>query len=209
MKSMKINRQLVLFVALVGIGPLSLLAQSEVEYFNQAARQYVNEDIRATSQLLAEGLEKYPEDPKLNALWEKLQKEQEEQDKKDQDNQEQQEQEESQDQEQQDQESEEQESGEGEEETQEDGADESDEMEEPRGEQTEENQESEDSSDMESDLSDREKAMEELRQRLEEMNITPEQAEQILDAMNSNELRYIQQNRKKPTEQPRRGLPDY
>ncbi|MDN3688470.1 hypothetical protein [Cyclobacterium jeungdonense] len=195
--------------ALLLIGPLRLLAQSETEYFNQAARQYVNEDIPGTSQLLAEGLEKYPNDPRLNALWEKLQKDQEEQEKQDQENKEQQEQdqEESQEQEQQDQQSEDQESGEGEEETQEDGADESDEMEEQRGEQTEE--ESEDPGSLDSDLSDREKAMEELRQRLQEMNITPEQATQILDAMNSNELRYIQQNRKKPTEQPKRGLPDY
>lgn len=204
---MKINN--CFFFALLLLGPLSLLAQSETEYFNQAARQYVNEDIRGTSQLLAEGLDKYPNDPRLNALWEKLQKDQEEQEKQDQKNQEQQkqDQEESQDQEQQDQQSEEQESGEGEEETQEDGADESDQMDEQRGEQTEE--ESEDPGSLESDLSDREKAMEELRQRLQEMNITPEQATQILDAMNSNELRYIQQNRKKPTEQPKRGLPDY
>lgn len=196
-------------VTLLIMGPLSLLAQSETEYFNQAAREYVNEDIPATSLLLAEGLDKYPNDPRLNALWEKLQKDQQDQEKQDQENQEQQEQEqqESQEQQQQDQESQDQESGEGEEETQEDGADESDEMEEQRGEQTEE--ESEDAGDLDSDLSDREKAMEEMRQRLEEMNITPEQATQILDAMNSNELRYIQQNRKKPTEQPKRGLPDY
>lgn len=207
MKSMKTNNCF-LFVLLL-IGPLSLLAQSETEYFNQAARQYVNEDIQGTSQLLAEGLDKYPDDPRLNALWEKLQKEQQDQEKQDQENQEQQDQDQqdSQEQEQQDQQSEDQESGEGEEQTQEDGADESDEMEEQRGEQTDE--ESEDPGELDSDLSDREKAMEEMRQRLEEMNITPEQATQILDAMNSNELRYIQQNRKKPTEQPKRGLPDY
>ncbi|WP_162342798.1 hypothetical protein [Cyclobacterium salsum] len=207
MKSMKTNNCFLFTLFL--LGPLSLLAQSESEYFNQAARQYVNEDIQGTSQLLAEGLDKYPNDPRLNALWEKLQKDQEEQEKQDQENQEQQEQDQqdSQEQEQQDQQSEDQESGEGEEETQEDGADESDEMEEQRGEQTDE--ESEDPGELDSDLSDREKAMEEMRQRLEEMNITPEQATQILDAMNSNELRYIQQNRKKPTEQPKRGLPDY
>ncbi|SHN29696.1 hypothetical protein SAMN04488057_11790 [Cyclobacterium lianum] len=209
MKSIPTHKLLLL--SLLCWAPLSLMAQSEAEYFNRAARQYVNEDIPGTSQLLAEGLEKYPQDPKLNALWEKLQKEQEDQEKQDQQNQEQQnqEQDESQEQQQQEQESQQEESGEGEEQTQEDGAEESDEMEEQRGEQTEENDNSEDSSDMESDLSEREQAMEELRQRLEQMNITPEQAAQILDAMNSNELRYIQQNRKKPTQQPKRGLPDY
>lgn len=204
------THNLLLFACLFW-APTLLVAQSETEYFNRAARQYVNEDIPGTSQLLAEGLEKYPQDPKLNALWEKLQKDQEDQEKKDQQSQEQQdqEQEESEEQDQQEQDSQEQESGEGEEQTEEDGADETDEMEEKRGEKSENNEESDEPNEMESDLSEREKAMEELRQRLEEMNITPEQAAQILDAMNSNELRYIQQNRKKPTQQPKRGLPDY
>ncbi len=51
--------------------------------------------------------------------------------------------------------------------------------------------------------------MENLREKLEEMNLTPEQAAQILEAMNSAELRYIQQNRKKPTKRPDRGLPEW
>ncbi|EPR68684.1 hypothetical protein ADICYQ_2070 [Cyclobacterium qasimii M12-11B] len=195
--------------------PLTGKSQSQADYFNKAAKQYVNEDMQGTSQLLAEGLEKYPQDAKLNALWEKLKKDQEDQEKKDQENQDQQneeQQEQNQEQDQQEQEkqdSEEQESGEGEEQTDEDGADKSDEMEEKRGEKTEDNENSDEKNSMESDLSEREKAMEELKQRLEQMNITPEQAAQILDAMNSNELRYIQQNKKKPTQQPKRGLPDY
>jgi len=202
-----------LLLLLCSLNPFLGWTQSETDYFNKAARQYVNDDIQGTSQLLAEGLEKYPQDAKLNALWEKLKKDQENQEKKDQQNQDQQNQEQEeqeQDQkEQEEQESQKQENGEGEEQTEEDGADESDKMEEKRGEKTEENENSDENSDMESDLSEREKAMEELRQRLEQMNITPEQAAQILDAMNSNELRYIQQNRKKPTQQPKRGLPDY
>ena len=129
MKSIATHK-LLLSVCLFWV-PIALMAQSETEYFNKAARQYVNEDIPGTSQLLAEGLEKYPQDPKLNALWEKLQKDQEDQEKKDQQSQEQQDQEqdESQEQDQQEQDSQEQESGEGEEQTEEDGADESDEME--------------------------------------------------------------------------------
>ncbi|MDO6438255.1 hypothetical protein Q4534_12595 [Cyclobacterium sp. 1_MG-2023] len=212
MKSINKYQLIALFV--IALIPFIGKAQSQDDYFNKAAKQYVNDDIQGTSQLLAEGLEKYPEDAKLNALWEKLKNDQEDQEKQDQENQdeqnqEQQEQQEQDQQEQQDQESQDQESGEGEEQTEEDGADESDEMEEQRGEQTEENENSDEQSDMESDLSEREKAMEELKQRLEQMNITPEQAAQILDAMNSNELRYIQQNKKKPTQQPKRGLPDY
>ena len=174
-----INKLFLIILPLIVLLPFEGKSQSQADYFNKAARQYVNDDIQGTSQLLAEG-------------------------------QEQQEQEQNQDQqEQEQQDSEKQENGEGEEQTPEDGADESDEMEEKRGEKTEENENSEEQNSMESDLSEREKAMEELKQRLEQMNITPEQAAQILDAMNSNELRYIQQNKKKPTQQPKRGLPDY
>ncbi|WP_339923529.1 hypothetical protein [uncultured Cyclobacterium sp.] len=212
---MKSINNLCLIVLLIILFPITGKSQSQADYFNKAAKQYVNEDMQGTSQLLAEGLEKYPQDAKLNALWEKLKKDQEDQEKKDQENQdqeneEQQEQNQEQDQQEQEkQDSEDQESGEGEEQTDEDGADKSDEMEEKRGEKTEENEDSDEKNSMESDLSEREKAMEELKQRLEQMNITPEQAAQILDAMNSNELRYIQQNKKKPSQQPKRGLPDY
>ena len=40
-------------------------------------------------------------------------------------------------------------------------------------------------------------------------NLTPEQAAQILESMNAAELRYIQQNKKKPTQRPKRGIPDW
>lgn len=183
------------------------LAQTESEYFNRAARQYVNEDLPGTGQILAEGLQKYPTDPKLNSLLEKLQKDQEDQQKKDQ--QQQQNQDGSDQQENRDQQNEDQESGEGEEQTDEDGADESEATDEQRGEKSQQEEPTEEPSSQESDLSERDQSMEELLQRLQEMNLTPEQAAQILDAMNSNELQYIQQNRKKATQRPQRGLPDW
>lgn len=193
--------------------PLTMLlvsvaySQSESDYFNRAARQYVNEDLPGTGQILAEGLEKYPNDPKLNSLLEKLQKDQEDQQKKDQ--QQEQNQDQSDQQEKQDQESEEQENGEGEEQTDEEGPEDSEATEDQRGDKSQQEEPTEEPSSQESDLSEREQSMEELRQRLQEMNITPEQAAQILDAMNSNELQYIQQNRKKATQRPQRGLPDW
>ncbi|MEX0883504.1 MAG: hypothetical protein WDZ72_08535, partial [Cyclobacteriaceae bacterium] len=121
---MKCNNLLLLLISYLAIH--SGYAQSEADYFNQAAKQYVNEDIPGTGQILAEGLEKYPQDPKLNALLEKLKKDQEDQDKKDQENQEEQNQDQQEQEQQEEQESEEQEDGEGEEQTEEDGADESD-----------------------------------------------------------------------------------
>ena len=202
MKSKLLALALPFTMLIVGVS----VAQSESDYFNRAARQYVNEDLSGTGQIIAEGLQKYPNDPKLNALLEKLQKDQEDQQKKDQ---QQQNQDESEQQENQDQQSEDQKSGEGEEQTDEDGADESEATEEQRGEKSQQEEPTEEPSSQESDLSERDQSMEELLQRLQEMNLTPEQATQILDAMNSNELQYIQQNRKKATQRPQRGLPDW
>ena len=48
-----------------------------------------------------------------------------------------------------------------------------------------------------------------MKEKLQNMNLSPEQASQILDAMNAAEMRYIQQNRKKPTKRPDKGLPDW
>ncbi|WP_194774551.1 hypothetical protein [Pararhodonellum marinum] len=180
------------------------MSQTAGDYFNRSAKQYVNNDRAGAGQLLAEGLQRYPNDPKLNALLEKL-NEEEEQDQQDQQQEDQQQ--EQQDQEQQDQDSSESKDGEGDEQTDEDQASKSDEMEEKSGDPTQE--ELENPGDLESDLSDREKAMEELRQKLQEMNITPEQATQILDAMEDAERRFIQQNQKKPTKRQERGLPDW
>jgi Ca-activated chloride channel homolog len=46
-------------------------------------------------------------------------------------------------------------------------------------------------------------------QRLQQMNLTEEQAKTILDAMKSNEVQYLQQNKKKPTKKPEKGKPDW
>jgi hypothetical protein len=204
---MKINTPIYLLpLLLIYLAGFPAQGQSEGEYFNKAARQYVNSDIPGTGQILAEGLSKYPNDPKLNALNEKLKKDQEDQ-KKEQENQEQQDQNNQQEQEEQD--SQEKKDGEGEEQTNEDEASESEKNEEKSGEQSNQEEPSEESSDLESDLSEREKMMEDMREKLQNLNITPEQAAQILDAMNNAELRYIQQNRKKPTKRPDSSLPDW
>ncbi len=202
------NRKIVpaFFLIMLLLAVNQAQAQSVEDYFNRAARQYVNSDIPGTGQILAEGLDKYPNDPKLNALNEKLKKDQEEQNQ-DRQNQDQQDQQNQQDQQQQD--SDQKKDGEGEEQSNEDGAEESEDNPEKRGEQSNQEQPSEEPSELESDLAEREKAMEEMRQKLQDMNITPEQAAQILDAMNNAELRYIQQNQKKPTKRPDRSRPDW
>lgn len=206
---MKSKNNCMMLLVLVASGFLfSAEAQSVEDYFNKAARQYVNSDIPGTGQILAEGLGQYPNDPKLNALLEKLKKDQEDQ-KQDEQNQDQDQQDGESSQDQQEQDSDQNKDGEGEEQTSEDGADESEDNPEKKGEKSTQEQPSDEPSELESDLSERGEAMEEMRQKLEDMNITPEQAAQILDAMNNAELRYIQQNRKKPTKRPDKSLPDW
>ncbi len=154
----------------------------------------LNEAARYNFELLSRWLEENPE----------------EQQSEDDQNQDQENEEEQKDQEEQDQQKqEEKKDGEGDEETEEDEASESQKKEDKSGEKSEQEEPSEEPSDMESDLSEREKQMENMREKLEEMNLNPEQAAQILDAMNAAELRYIQQNKKKPTKRPDRGLPDW
>src|SRR5690554_1992506 len=98
---MKIKHIVFFVLAALLFTGFSAHAQTSAEYFNKAARQYVNSDIPGAGQVLAEGLQRYPNDPKLNALNEKLKKDQEEQ-KQDQQNQDQQDQQNPQDQQQQD-----------------------------------------------------------------------------------------------------------
>jgi tetratricopeptide (TPR) repeat protein len=52
-------------------------------------------------------------------------------------------------------------------------------------------------------------AMERRAQRLQQMNLTEEQAKMILDAMKNNEVQYLQQNKKKPTKKINKNKPDW
>lgn len=52
-------------------------------------------------------------------------------------------------------------------------------------------------------------ATETRSKRLQEVNISPEQAKMILDAMKNNEVQYLQQNRKKAVTRPDKGKPDW
>ena len=47
------------------------------------------------------------------------------------------------------------------------------------------------------------------KQKLEDMNISEEKARMILEAMKNNEIQYIQQQKRKATEQPDSGKPDW
>ncbi|REG88631.1 hypothetical protein [Algoriphagus antarcticus] len=204
------NKILLLLGLAFTLSMASSIAQTSGEFFNRAARSYVKTEKDLALATVNDGLTKFPEDAKLQALKEKLEKDQEEQDKKDQENQEQQNQEEKQQQEDkqsQGEDGEQQESKEDGEKTNEDKAKES-----QAGDPSEQSNDkpSENANDqMDANLADKQKAMEEFKEKLKAMNLTPEQAAQILESMNAAELRYIQQNKKKATERPKRGIPDW
>ena len=188
-------------------------AQSSGEYFNRAARSYVKTEKDQALATVNDGLTKYPGDAKLQALKEKLEKDKEEQEKQDQQNQEnqdqqnQEEKQQQQDNSQQGEDGEQQEQKEDGEKTDQDKAKES-----QAGDPSEQSEDKpgENANDQkDANLADKQKAMEEFKEKLKAMNLTPEQAAQILESMNAAELRYIQQNKKKATERPKRGIPDW
>lgn len=183
-----------------------VMAQTAGDYFNRAARSYVKTEKEQALKEVNDGLSKFPNDAKLKALKEKLEKEQE-----------QEQQQNPQDQQQQNQQNQDQKS-EGEqgesksdqkdgEQTNEDKAKEGQKGENPSQKSEEAGKNANDQ--MDANLADRQKKLEEMREKLKSMNLTPEQAAQILESMNSAELRYIQENKKKPTQRPKKGLPDW
>lgn len=186
-------------------------AQTSGDYFNRAARSYVKTEKEQALNTVNEGLGKYPGDAKLQALKEKLEKEQEEEQDKQQQNQDPQQ---NQDQQQKD----DNQQGEGEQSEQQQQKDQGEKTQEDQAKEGQEGEPSEQTEDevgenandqMDANLEDRQKAMEEFKEKLKAMNLTPEQAAQILESMNAAELRYIQQNKKKPTQRPKRGIPDW
>lgn len=181
-------------------------AQTAGDFFNRAARSYIKTEKETALKEVNEGLGKFPQDAKLKALKEKLEKEQENE-----------KQENPQDQKQQNDQNQSQKS---------EGEKGDNPSEEKDGEQSEEDkakegqkgkdpsQKSEDAGEnandqMDANLADRQKRLEEMREKLKGMNLTPEQAASILESLNAAELRYIQDKKKKPTQKPKRGLPDW
>ncbi len=182
------------------------IAQTAGDFFNRAARSYVKTAKEQALREVNDGLAKYPNDAKLKALKEKLEQEQQ-----------QEEQEQQQDQQQQNQQNQEQkdpsqkedsksDQKEGEQ-TNEDKAKEGQKGENPSQQSEEAGQNGNDQ--MDANLADRQKKMEAMREKLKGMNLSPEQAAQILESLNAAELRYIQDNKKKATQKPKRGLPDW
>lgn len=187
---------------LVGQAP----AQTAGEFFNRAARSYVKTAKDQALKEVNDGLNKYPNDTKLKALKDKLTQEQEQEQ---QENSQEQQQQNQQNQEQKDSSKKEDSSSqqkEGEQ-TNEDKAKEGQKGENPSQQSEAAGENANDQ--MDANLADRQKKMEAMREKLKGMNLSPEQASQILESLNAAELRYIQDNKKKATQRPKKGLPDW
>jgi hypothetical protein len=181
-------------------------AQTAGEFFNRAARSYVKTAKDQALKEVNDGLNKYPNDAKLKALKEKLTQEQE-----------QEQQEQNQEQQQQNQQNQEQKDSS----KKEDSSSQQKEGEQSNEDKAKEGQKGENPSQqsesagenandqMDANLADRQKKMEAMREKLKGMNLSPEQAAQILESLNAAELRYIQENKKKATQRPKKGLPDW
>ena len=183
-------------------------AQSAGEFFNRAARSYVKTAKDQALKEVNDGLAKYPNDAKLKALKEKLNQEQEEEQKEQEQNQDQQQQnQQNQDQKDPSQKEDSKSDQKGGEKTNEDKAKEGQKGENPSQQSQEAGQNGNDQ--MDANLADRQKKMEAMREKLKGMNLSPEQAAQILESLNAAELRYIQDNKKKATQRPKKGLPDW
>ena len=203
---MKTKHRIYLGLAFMLLFAVKAQAQTAGEFFNRAARSYVKTAKEQALKEVNDGLAKYPNDAKLKALKEKLNQDQEEE-----------QQEQNQDQQQQNQQNQEQkdpsqkedsksDQKDGEQ-TNEDKAKEGQKGENPSQKSEEAGQNGNDQ--MDANLADRQKKMEEMREKLKGMNLSPEQAAQILESLNAAELRYIQDNKKKATQRPKKGLPDW
>ncbi|MCS5489324.1 hypothetical protein [Algoriphagus limi] len=201
------NKSFLLFIFALFLS-LSTKAQTAGDFFNRAARSYVKTEREQALNTVNEGLSKFPGDSKLQALKEKLEQEQEQEQNQNQEQQNQQNQE----QQQQNQQSQGEQGEQQENQDQGDKTDQDQAKESQSGDPQEKSEDpaSENANDqMDANLADRQKALEEFKEKLKAMNLTPEQAAQILESMNAADLRYIQQNRKKATQRPKRGIPDW
>lgn len=184
----------------------TVVAQTAGDFFNRAARSYVKTAKEQALREVNDGLAKYPNDTKLKALKEKLEQEQQQEEQEQQQDQQQQNQQNQQQKDPSQKEDSKSDQKDGEK-TNEDKAKEGQKGENPSQQSEESGQNG--NNQMDANLADRQKKMEAMREKLKGMNLSPEQAAQILESLNAAELRYIQDNKKKATQQPKRGLPDW
>lgn len=179
-------------------------AQSPTIAFNQAANLFIEGQNQEALQAVNAGLKRHPNNNQLKALKAKLeeqQKQQEQQQQQQNQNQEKQEQEKGdseQEQKSQEQEGQEQEEKEG-----------NEKKEQQEGQEGEEEKPEEKEGEGQEEQNQPQPGQSETEQRLKEMDISPEKARMILEAMKSNEVQYLQQKKRKNSRRSDSGKPDW
>jgi hypothetical protein len=211
-----------LLTALLLIVGSVCMAQNATDFFNSAGNQFIDGNTEQALSTVNRGLQRYPGDEKLTKLLEELQKQQQqEQEQKEQEQKEQQQQQDQQqdqkDQQKKDQEQQQddQQKQDQEQQDQEQQKDQEQKQEEKEG---EENEEKKDEEKSDSEKSEEEKEKDEQKQKddlekflekLKEMKISPEKAQMILEAMKNNEIKYVQEKKRKATKRKDRTKPDW
>jgi hypothetical protein len=168
--------------------------------FHRAANQYIAGQQQEALQTVEHGLRQYPSDAKLQALAEKLKQQQQQNQQQDQ-QQNQQSQQQQQDAEGQD--SEQNQNQQGAENQQPNQQQEQQQQQENEQQQLREAQEGDEREVQPLDPRG------EAEKRLQEMNISPEKARMLLEAMRSNEIQYLQQKKRQATRRPKSNKPDW
>ncbi len=196
----------IIILTIFSVLTLTGYAQNAQTYFNSSANYYVKDKKVEAMQTIRDGLAKYPNDEKLQALAEKMKQEKKEQDKKDQEKKEeekkeqekkdqQKKEEKNKDQEKKDQEKKDQQEKNEEKDKQENNEKKNSEKDKQQGEQEKKEQQKQTNPDM--------------AEKLEKMNISEEMAMKLLDAMKNQERQYLQQNKRKATKSKDKSKPDW
>lgn len=190
--------------------------QTASDYFHNSSKQYIDGNNSGAKELLAEGIRKFPNDPKLTSLDELIEEEeppenQDQQNQQDQEDEGQNQDQENQDQENQnseDQQQQDQENQEQQNQKQEDQQSQDGQENEKEGDQQEQQQPQEGEDGEDKEQKDDQQAPS-PSDKMQEMNISEEKAKMILEALKNSEIQYIQQNRRKPTKRKESDKPDW
>lgn len=209
------------FIILFFLLSVAVLAQSAESSFHLASSQFIHGKMADAKATVTDALHRYPNDPKLNSLNKQIKedekkedqkKKQEEQDKKDQEkkDQEQKEQQQKNNKDQQDKKDKDKEGKDkkGKEKEDQEKKSEGQKEQEKKAQEKKEQEKSGDPSKDEK-KNENQKTPPQVAEKLKEMNISEEKARMILEAMKTQEVQYLQQNKHKATKPKDKGKPDW
>ncbi len=192
-----------LFALCCSLPLLSMGQQSGAESaFHAAANQFIAGQQQEALQTVEQGLRRYPNDAKLQALHQKLQQQQQDQKQDQQENKDQ------------NQQSQQQQQDAGGEQSEEDLNQQGEQKEQQSDQQKAEEQQQQQREAGEGEEGEEQEMQPrdpqgDVEKRLQEMNISPEKAKMMLEAMKSNEIQYLQQKQRQPARRQKGDKPDW